>query len=94
MTPIEEERRGERARQVLENEIYIEAFRMVEERLVGQMAQADIDRDRAEYLRQLLVANRVIRRYLEQVLATGTMAAMEQQRKSALRRTVDKLIPR
>ena len=94
MTPIEEERRGERARQVLENEIYIEAFRMVEERLVGQMAQADIDQARAEYLRQLLVANRVIRRYLEQVLATGTMAAMEQQRKSALRRTVDKLIPR
>lgn len=90
MTPQEAERRGEEARQIVKHPIYVEAFQTIEDRLVSQLAQVEIAQERAEYLRSLLVANRKIRQYLEQVMHTGTLEAMdEQRRKGALQHVQD-----
>lgn len=70
-----DERRGEEAHRVLSSDVYKEAFALIEERLISQLAVVEIPKERAEYLRQLLVANRKIRAYLEQVMTTGRMAA-------------------
>ena len=74
MTPDLELRRGNDARNVLESPVYQEAYAEIEQRLIGQMAVIEITKERAEYLRQLLVAHRKIRGYLEQVMMTGKMA--------------------
>jgi hypothetical protein len=70
----QDERRGEEAHRVLTSDIYKEAFRVIDERLIAQLAVIEITPDRAEYLRQLLVANRKVRAYLEQVMVTGKLA--------------------
>ena len=71
-------RRGEEAHRILSAEIYKEAFAQIEQRLISQLAVIEITPERAEYVRQLLVANRKIRSYLEQVLLTGKMAEEQQ----------------
>jgi hypothetical protein len=78
MTPDLEIRRGEEAHRVISAEIYREAFATIEERLISQLAQIEITKERAEYLRQLLVCNRKIKSYLEQVMLTGKMAEESQ----------------
>lgn len=83
-----DERRGEEAQRVLSAPIYKEAFAVIEERLIGQLAVIEILPARAEYLRQLLVANRKIRAYLEQVMVTGEMA---EQQKSLIQRAKEKV---
>lgn len=83
-----DERRGEQAQRVLSSEIYKEAFSVIEERLISQLAVIEITPARAEYLRQLLVANRKIKAYLEQVMVTGQMA---EQQKSLIERAKDKV---
>ena len=65
--------RGEEAHRILNADVYKEAFQTIEERLISQLATIEITTERAEYLRQLLVANRKIRGYLEQVMLTGKM---------------------
>lgn len=67
--------RGEEAHRVLNAEVYKEAFQTIEERLISQLATIEITPERAEYLRQLLVANRKVRSYLEQVMVTGHLEA-------------------
>jgi hypothetical protein len=84
MTPAEEERRGVEAQHVMENKIYREAYAALEARYVDEMAQQDVDPKRAEFLRLLLVASRKHRKYLEQVMVSGTMAAMQVERKRTL----------
>ena len=84
MSPEEERIRGADARQVLENRIYKEAHTALEARWINELAQQDIDPKRAEYLRTLLVAGRKIKQYMEQVMVSGTMAAMEIERKRTL----------
>lgn len=71
-------RRGEEAHRVLSAEIYKEAFSLIEQRLISQLAVIEITPERAEYVRQLLVANRKVRSYLEQVMLTGQMAEQQQ----------------
>ena len=71
-------RRGEEAHRVLSSDIYKEAFRIIEDRLISQFAVIEIQPERAEYLRQLLVANRKIKSYLEQVMLTGQYAEQQQ----------------
>lgn len=83
-----DERRGEEAARVLKAPIYKEAFATIEERLIGQLAVIEITQERAEYLRQLLVANRKIKSYLEQVMVTGQMA---EEQKGLLERMKDKV---
>lgn len=78
MTPDLEIRRGEEAHRVISSEIYKEAFAQIEQRLISQLAVIEITPERAEYVRQLLVANRKVRSYLEQVMLTGKMAEEQQ----------------
>jgi hypothetical protein len=80
--------RGIDAKQVLNNAVYREAFRTIEDKLIGQLAVIEITTERAEYLRQLLVANRKIKSYLEQVMVTGQMA---NEQKSLLDRAKEKV---
>ena len=80
-------RRGEEAHRILSAEIYREAFSIIEERLISQLATIEITQERAEYLRQLLVANRKVRSYMEQVMLTGRMA---EEQKSLMERVRDK----
>lgn len=82
-----DERRGEEASRVLKAPIYKEAFETIEERLVSQLAVIEITKERAEYLRSLLIANRKIRAYLEQVMVTGQMA---EEQKGLMERARDK----
>ena len=74
----QDERRGEEAGRIIASGIYKEAFATVDERLIAMLAQIEITKERAEYLRQLLVMGRKYRHYLEQVMLTGKMA--EEQR--------------
>lgn len=83
-----DERRGEEAARVLKAPIYKEAFAVIEDRLIGQLAVIEITPARAEYLRQLLVANRKIKAYLEQVMVTGQMA---EEQKSLMERAKEKV---
>lgn len=83
-----DERRGEEAHRVLEAPVYKEAFQIIEERLISQLAVIEITPERAEYIRQLMVANRKIRAYLEQVMVTGQMA---EEQKSLMERARDKI---
>lgn len=83
-----DERRGEEAHRVLSAPIYKEAFAIIEERLIGQLAVIEITPQRAEYIRQLLVANRKIKAYLEQVMVTGQMAEAQ---KSLIERAKEKV---
>lgn len=83
----QDERRGEEARRVISSGIYKEAFVTIEERLIQQLAVIEITKERAEYLRQLLVANRKIKAYLEQVMVTGQMA---EEQKGLLERMKDR----
>lgn len=83
----EDARRGVEAKQVLQAGIYREAFRILEDRFIAELAKIEITRERAEYVRQLLVANRKIKSYLEQVMVTGQMA---EQQITLLERMKDK----
>ena len=80
-------KRGEEAQRVMQSAIYKEAFALIEERLVAQLAVIEITKERAEYLRSLLIANRKIRAYLEQVMVTGQLA---EEQKSLLERAKEK----
>ena len=81
-----EEMRGESARQVLENPIYKEAYKIIEDRLINELAMIEIKPERAEYLRQILAVGRKHRQYLEQVLMSGKMAGIESERKNLMQR--------
>ena len=85
-----DEARGEEARRILDAALFKEAFRVIEERLVNELALVETNAERVERARNLLVALRKVRTYLEQVLYTGTMAAMEEERKSMAKRFLEK----
>lgn len=71
-------RRGEEAGRIVNAPMYQEAFGEIERRLLNELAVIEITKERAEYLRQLIVANRKIRMYLEQVMVSGQLAAQQQ----------------
>ncbi len=71
-------RRGEEAHRILSAPIYKEAFAQIEATLLAQLTVIEITKERAEYLRQLMVAHRKIRSYLEQVMVTGQLAEQQQ----------------
>ena len=86
---MNEERRGEEARRILESDIYKEAYTQVEANIVAQLAQEATTPDNAESLRKLLIALRKVRIYIEQVMHTGTMKALDNKQsaiKQLLRR--------
>ena len=79
-----DERRGEEARQLLNNPLLKEAYEVIEARLVDQLSLAENSKERAEHVRYLLIAHRKYFGYLQQVVTTGTMAALEIERKASL----------
>lgn len=88
MNPDDEIRRAEQAQRILSSELYKEARKVIEDRLISELATIEIPKERAEYLRQLLVMGRKYHSYLEQVLFTGKMA---EEQKSLIERVKDKI---
>lgn len=80
MTPDEEIRRGRHARNVLDDEVYREAYEAVRDRIVSQLSLAETVGDKRERLNSLLIALATVQRYLEQVMQTGKMAAEQIER--------------
>ena len=78
------ERRGEEAKQLLANPLYEESWQKVRERLVKALENPNVAPVERERLNNALVGLRTARRYLEQVMATGTMTAMETARKRTI----------
>ena len=88
----QEEARGEEARRILESPIYLEAWQAIRDRIVAQLESADLSDDKRAKLNDLLIANSKAQKYLSNVLVTGTMAAMEINRKQTLaERAQDKM---
>lgn len=75
-------KRGVAATQVLQNEVYQEAFHVIEQRLLAELTKIEISDDRARYIRSLMICNRKIRGYLEQAMTTGHMVEIEEERRS------------
>jgi predicted alternative tryptophan synthase beta-subunit len=73
------EARGISAERILNDEIYKEAYAQIEANIIAQMAQQSTPADKAEDLRKLLIALRKVRTYMEQVVATGTMEALNKR---------------
>lgn len=80
MTPDEEIRRGNRARNILGDEIYTEAYQAIRDRIWTQLAQAECPADRRERLNSLAIALDTVKRYMEQVMQSGKMAAEQIER--------------
>jgi len=84
----QQEMRGEDARRILDAPLYKEAYVAVEQRIVSELRLRDTPKERKDYLITVLVGLTEARKYLEQVLTTGTIAAMEIERKRTLRERV------
>ncbi len=84
MDEIQQERRGEEARMLLNNELYKEAWAALREKLTRQLETEELTTEQRAELVNLLRANRKARGYLEQVMITGTFAAREIERKRSL----------
>ena len=84
MDPQQEERRGEEAKQLLANPLYEESWQVVRERIVVMLEQSGLKPEERERLNNALVGLKLANHYLKQVIATGTMAAMETQHKRSL----------
>lgn len=76
-------RRAEEAKRLMADPLLSEAFTKVEEALIGRIKQVDVGATDAQ--KNLIVTLQLlgkVRQYLEQVIVTGKLAAMEQERKS------------
>ena len=60
---------------VLDNRAYQDAYRVIEEGIVNELAKSDIAKERAEHLRLLLCLGRGYRKYLERAMADGKFSA-------------------
>ncbi len=85
MDSLAEERRGEEAKRLLGNALYKESWQEVRETIIKRLEQPNVPAAEREHLNNVLVGLRDARRYLEQVMVTGTMAAMQEQRKRTAR---------
>ena len=75
MNPEDEQRRGARAKQVLEHELYVEAYEAIRVRLTSMLEMADLPADKRERVNNLLIAQAQHRKYMENIVASGRMAA-------------------
>ena len=85
MTPEQEERRGIEADRILKHEIYREAYQTIRDNIVGQLSLADTPDDKRQRLNNLLIALSKVEQYMRQVMASGTMAAMQIERDKTFR---------
>lgn len=91
MTPDEELRRGEQARQVIENEIYTEAWQSVREGIIGAWESAPIrDKEGQNELKLMLKLLTDVRRNIETVMNTGKMAKIQIERESVFKQAVNR----
>jgi hypothetical protein len=72
--------RGKRAQEVLDNEVYAEAWAAIEAEIIAQWRGARNPADR-EQLHQLLLMHGKARNALESVMRTGLLAEAELSRK-------------
>ena len=85
MNDDEAVRYGADAARVLESKAYQDAYRVIEEGIVNELAKSDLSKDRAEHLRLLLSLGRAYRKYLEKAMADGKFSVesmrLEEQKK-------------
>lgn len=87
MTPQEELRRGELARQVIENEIYTEAWKSVREGIISAWESAPIrDKEGQNELKLMLKLLNDVRRNVETAMNTGKMAKIQIERESLMQK--------
>jgi len=84
VSPEAEITRGNNARRILDDAMYVEAYAAIEQRLVDLMASADLDDAKGTHLRHLLAAHRKVRQYMEQVMIGGKLAAEQIERERTL----------
>jgi len=74
--------RGRRAREVIENEVYTEAWGLIEKEIIDQWRAARNAADR-EQLHQLLLMHEKAKTALESVMRSGQIAEAEIARKQS-----------
>lgn len=74
--------RGHRAREVIENEVYAEAWAAIESEVIRQWRDARSPQDR-EQLHQFLLMHEKAKTALESVMRTGQLAEAEIARKQS-----------
>jgi hypothetical protein len=89
-----DEQRGVEADRLIRNPMLREAFQVIEERLVSELAVLEITDERRTKLQMLLALGRKYRTYLEQVVKTGELATLEEQRKRTLAEMAGRAIER
>lgn len=91
MNTDEELRRGELARQVTENEVYIEAWNSVRDGIIQAWESAPIrDKEGQAELKLMLKLLTDVRRNVETVMNTGKLARVQIERESMFRKTVNR----
>lgn len=91
MDQNDELKRGEQARQVVENEIYIEAWQGVRDALISKWEACPIrDKEGQHELKLMLKLLSDVRRNIETVMQTGQMAKIQIERESIFRQTVNR----
>jgi hypothetical protein len=75
MTDEEQVELGRAAGAMLANKAYAWAWKEIERVLTDQLAIYEIDRERAEYVRQLLASSRKYRQLLERAVKDGNFTA-------------------
>lgn len=83
--------RGEQARQVIENELYKEAFGSVREGIIQAWEAApQRDIEGQHELKLMLKLLTDVQKNIERVMTTGKMAKIQVEREGLVRRTVER----
>ena len=91
LTPDQELRRGEQARQVIENEIYVEAWQKLRDGIIHMWETCPIrDKEGQHELKLELKLLKEVRHHLETTMNTGKMAKIQIERDSMFKRTVER----
>lgn len=78
MTPNEELRRGEQARQLLQNELYVDAVAQVKQAIIDKWQQAPLrDREGHHELKLMLKLLGDLTGYIQTTMETGKMAQIQ-----------------
>lgn len=73
----EEQNRGERAKALMRDPLFTEAFDVLEEKYIGQWKDSSSSLDERETLFQMYQALMVVRGHLIEVIETGDLAKLE-----------------
>jgi hypothetical protein len=72
--------RGHQAARILNDGMYQEAFTAVRERIIALLESAELPDDKRQRVNDLLVALKQTKKYMEQVMQGGKMAAEQIER--------------